>query len=184
MLIFRCRGAPPEKRRAEMDKGTVHIYCGKGKGKTTAAIGQAIKAACEGRNVVIIEFLKAKEEDELGFLKRLEPEIKIFRFEKMEKCYEQLNDQEKEEENNNILNALNFARKVIATQECDFLLLDEILGLLDYGIATEEALEEILKLKDDSMHIILTGRVLPEGLRKYADSVTTLTTELLHCDKQ
>ena len=50
-----------------MDKGTVHIYCGKGKGKTTAAIGQAIKAACEGRNVVIIEFLKAKEEDELGF---------------------------------------------------------------------------------------------------------------------
>ena len=44
-----------------MDKGTVHIYCGKGKGKTTAAIGQAIKAACEGRNVVIIEFLKAKE---------------------------------------------------------------------------------------------------------------------------
>ena len=61
----------------------------------------------------------------------------------MEKCYEQLNDQEKEEENNNILNALNFARKVIATQECDFLLLDEILGLLDYGIATEEALEEI-----------------------------------------
>ena len=51
-----------------MDKGTVHIYCGKGKGKTTAAIGQAIKAACEGRNVVIIEFLKAKEEDELGFL--------------------------------------------------------------------------------------------------------------------
>ena len=49
---------------------------------------------------------------------------------------------------------LNFARKVIATQECDFLLLDEILGLLDYGIATEEALEEILKLKDDSMHII------------------------------
>ena len=65
-----------------MDKGTVHIYCGKGKGKTTAAIGQAIKAACEGRNVVIIEFLKAKEEDELGFLKRLEPEIKVFRFEK------------------------------------------------------------------------------------------------------
>ena len=63
-----------------MDKGTVHIYCGKGKGKTTAAIGQAIKAACEGRNVVIIEFLKAKEEDELGFLKRLEPEIKVFRF--------------------------------------------------------------------------------------------------------
>ena len=138
------------------------------------AVGQCLRASANGKSVIIIQFLKGKERRELDFLEELEnQDIKIFRFEKMEKCYEQLNDQEKEEENNNILNALNFARKVIATQECDFLLLDEILGLLDYGIATEEALEEIL-----------TGRVLPEGLRKYADSVTTLTTELLHCDKQ
>ena len=168
-----------------MEKEFTEVYCGSGKGKTTLAVGQCLKASAIGKSVIIIQFLKGKERRELDFLEELEnQDIKIFRFEKMEKCYEQLNDQEKEEENNNILNALNFARKVIATQECDFLLLDEILGLLDYGIATEEALEEILKLKDDSMHIILTGRVLPEGLRKYADSVTTLTTELLHCDKQ
>ena len=168
-----------------MEKEFTEVYCGSGKGKTTLAVGQYLRASANGKSVIIIQFLKGKERRELDFLEELEnQDIKIFRFEKMEKCYEQLNDQEKEEENNNILNALNFARKVIATQECDFLLLDEILGLLDYGIATEEALEEILKLKDDSMHIILTGRVLPEGLRKYADSVTTLTTELLHCDKQ
>ena len=168
-----------------MEKEFTEVYCGSGKGKTTLAVGQCLKDSANGKSVIIIQFLKGKERRELDFLEELEnQDIKIFRFEKMEKCYEQLNDQEKEEENNNILNALNFARKVIATQECDFLLLDEILGLLDYGIATEEALEEILKLKDDSMHIILTGRVLPEGLRKYADSVTTLTTELLHCDKQ
>ena len=168
-----------------MEKEFTEVYCGSGKGKTTLAVGQGLRASANGKSVIIIQFLKGKERRELDFLEELEnQDIKIFRFEKMEKCYEQLNDQEKEEENNNILNALNFARKVIATQECDFLLLDEILGLLDYGIATEEALEEILKLKDDSMHIILTGRVLPEGLRKYADSVTTLTTELLHCDKQ
>lgn len=168
-----------------MEKEFTEVYCGSGKGKTTLAVGQCLRASAKGKSVIIIQFLKGKERRELDFLEELEnQDIKIFRFEKMEKCYEQLNDQEKEEENNNILNALNFARKVIATQECDVLLLDEILGLLDYGIATEEALEEILKLKDDSMHIILTGRVLPEGLRKYADSVTTLTTELLHCDKQ
>ena len=168
-----------------MEKEFTEVYCGSGKGKTTLAVGQCLRASANGKSVIIIQFLKGKERRELDFLEELEnQDIKIFRFEKMEKCYEQLNDQEKEEENNNILNALNFARKVIATQECDFLLLDEILGLLDYGIATEEALEEILKLKDDSMHIILTGRVLPEGLRKYADSVTTLTTELLHCYKQ
>ena len=107
-------------------------------------------------------------------------DIKIFRFEKMDCCYEDLSDQEKAEENRNILNGLNFARKVIATQECDFLLLDEILGLLDNGIATEEAIEDILKLKDESMHIVMTGRELPDGLKAHVDTVTTLTTEEVH----
>ena len=128
-----------------MEKEFTEVYCGSGKGKTTLAVGQCLRASANGKSVIIIQFLKGKERRELDFLEELEnQDIKIFRFEKMEKCYEQLNDQEKEEENNNILNELNF----------------------------------------DSMHIILTGRVLPEGLRKYADSVTTLTTELLHCDKQ
>ena len=88
-------------------------------------------------------------------------------------------EQEKAEEKTNILNALNFARKVIATQECDFLLLDEILALPDYGITTAEAIGDILKMKDESMHILLTGRTLPDSLRKYADSITTLTTEIV-----
>ena len=156
------------------------VYCGSGKGKTTLAIGQCLKASAKGKSVIIIQFLKGKERRELDFLEELDNlDIKIFRFEKMEQCYEELNDQEKAEEKTNILNALNFARKVIATQECDFLLLDEILGLLDYGITTEEAIGEILKMKDESMHILLTGRTLPDSLRKYADSITTLTTELI-----
>ena len=83
----------------------------------------------------------------------------------------------------NILNGLNFARKVVATQECDFLLLDEILRLLDNGITTEETIGEILKLKDESMHIVMTGQELPEGLRKYVDRVTTLSTENIRKDE-
>ena len=163
-----------------MEKEFTEVYCGSGKGKTTLAIGQCLKASAKGKSVIIIQFLKGKERGELDFLEELDNlDSKIFRFEKMEQCYEELNDQEKAEEKTNILNALNFARKVIATQECDFLLLDEILGLLDYGITTEEAIGEILKMKDESMHILLTGRTLPDSLRKYADSITTLTTELI-----
>ena len=163
-----------------MEKEFTEVYCGRGKGKTTLAIGQCLKASAKGKRVIIIQFLKGKERRELDFLEELDNlDIKIFRFEKMEQCYEELNDQEKAEEKTNILNALNFARKVIATQECDFLLLDEILGILDYGITTEEAIGEILKMKDESMHILLTGRTLPDSLRKYADSITTLTTELI-----
>ena len=58
-------------------------------------------------------------------------DFKIFRFEKQDCCYAELTEEGKKEENINILNGVNFARKVIVTQECDFLLLDEILGLVD-----------------------------------------------------
>ena len=166
-----------------MEKEFTEVYCGSGKGKTTLAVGQCLRASANGKSVIIIQFLKGKERRELDFLEELEnQDIKIFRFEKMEKCYEQLNDQEKEEENNNILNALNFARKVIATQECDFLLLDEILGLVDKGIVTVDTVADILKQKDESMHIVMTGWNLPEELRPYVDVITTLNTEEINAD--
>ena len=150
-----------------MEKEFTEVYCGGGKGKTTLAIGQCLRASAQGKSVIIIQFLKGRERRELDFLEELDNlDIKIFRF-------------EKQEEKTNILNALNFARKVIATQECDFLLLDEILALPDYGITTAEAIGDILKMKDESMHILLTGRTLPDSLRKYADSITTLTTEIV-----
>ena len=139
-----------------MDKGTVHIYCGKGKGKTTAAIGQAIKAACEGRNVVIIEFLKAKEEDELGFLK---PEEK------------------QEEEILNMKNALNFARKVLVTEECDVLILDEVLGLIPHGIAGEAELRTILEARSGSTDLYMTGVY---GAREIWDAVDEVTELVAH----
>ncbi|MCD7867781.1 MAG: cob(I)yrinic acid a,c-diamide adenosyltransferase [Clostridiales bacterium] len=163
-----------------MDREITEVYCGNGKGKTTLAIGQSLRSSVQGKSVIIIHFLKGRDRRELDFLGEIENlDIKIFRFEKMGVCYEELNEQEKAEEKRNILNGLNFARKVIVTAECDFLLLDEILGLLDCGIATEDMLADILKMKDESMHIVMTGRELPDGLRKYADSVTTLTTEIL-----
>ena len=157
-----------------MDKGTVHIYGGKGKGKTTAAIGQAIKAACEGRNVVFIEFLKAKEEDELGFLKRLEPEIKVFRFEKFQESFDELPEEKRAEEIQNMKNALNFARKVLGTQGCDVLILDEVLGLLDTEIVSEENILELMDQKADEMDLILTGLYQAPELWDKADEVTVM----------
>ena len=140
------------------------------------AIPHLIFSVCSDMDAAVI----ALESGELDFLAELDNlDIKIFRFEKHDEGYEELNEQEKAEEKTNILNALNFARKVIATQECDFLLLDEILALPDYGITTAEAIGDILKMKDESMHILLTGRTLPDSLRKYADSITTLTTEIV-----
>ncbi|MDO4307350.1 MAG: cob(I)yrinic acid a,c-diamide adenosyltransferase [Eubacteriales bacterium] len=161
-----------------MEKGLTEVYCGTAKGKTTLAMGQSLRAATEGQSVIIIQFMKGKERQAMDFLQNLEDlDIKIFRFEKRDICYDELDDQEKAEEKQNILNGLNFARKVVATQECDVLVLDEILGLLDSGIAEVDTMADILKLKREPMHIIMTGRELPETLRSYVDCVTTLTME-------
>ena len=140
-----------------MERELTEVYCGSGRGKTTLAMGQSLRASTQGKSVIIIQFLKGNERRELDFLEELdELDIKIFRFEKMETCYEELTEQEKSEEKRNILNGLNFSRKVVATQECDFLVLDEILGLLDNGIATLDMITDILKLKNESMHVVLT----------------------------
>lgn len=162
-----------------MEKELTEVYCGDGRGKTTLAMGQSLRASAQGKSVIIIQFLKGKERRDLDFLEDMDNlDIKIFRFEKMETCYDELSEQEKDEEKLNILNGLNFARKVIATQECDVLVLDEILGLLDTGITTAEAIIDILKLKDESMHIVMTGRTMFKELEDYVDSVTTLTTSV------
>ena len=154
------------------------VYCGYGHGKSTLAIGQSIHAAFQGKSVIIVQFLKGKERQDMDFLENIKGlDIKIFRFEKYGKYYEELTEQEKAEEKQNIRNALNFARKVIITRECDFLLLDEILALPELGIVTVNMLAEILNRKDEDMHIVLTGRKMPEELKEHIDSITTLTTE-------
>lgn len=160
-----------------MNIGLTEVYCGSGIGKTTLAIGNSLRACTEGKSVIIIQFLKGKERKPLDFLEDLDyMDIKIFRFERYDMCYEQLSEKEKEEEKRNIRNGLNFARKVITTQECDFLVLDEILGLVEYDIITSQEVEDIIRQKDEEMQIIMTGRKCPEQLKNVVDRITTLET--------
>ena len=129
-----------------MERELTEVYCGNGKGKTALAIGQSIREAVQGKSVIVIQFLKGCEKRSLDFMEDLDNlDFKIFRFEKRDCCYEQLTEEEKAEERSNILNGLNFARKVVVTQECDFLLLDEILGLLDKHIAAVDMVVEIIR---------------------------------------
>ena len=103
--------------------------------------------------------------------------LDVYKRQKQDCCYDDLTDEEKEEERSNILNGLNFARKVIVTQECDFLLLDEILGVIEQGIVSVDTVAEILRQRDRSMQIVMTGTNLPEGLRPYVDTVIRLTED-------
>lgn len=159
-----------------MDKGSVHIYCGEGRGKTSAAIGQGIRAASQGKSVIIIQFLKEKNMDEIGFVRRLEPEVKLFRFEKSAASFDKLTEEEKQEEKQNLKNGLNFAKKVLVTEECDVLILDEVLGLIPCQIASVEEIQTLIRAKSEHVELILTGIYSGEELWENADNVVEMVT--------
>ena len=150
-----------------MSTGRLEVICGKDSaGKTAMALGRALQALTEQKTVIVIQFLKGSEKiGNLEGLKRMEPELKVFRFEKSDRYFA-----EKKDEQINIRNGLNYAKKVLTTEECDLLVLDEALGLVDQTLVTEEELEGLLKCRDQ-VQVIVTGKVLPEGIRRIADKV-------------
>ena len=152
-----------------MKQGQIYIYSGDGHGKSPAALGKAVMMAAAGKSVVIIQFLKEKGLGDSAFLNRLEPEIKIFRFEKSDMNFFELPQEKQNEEIINIKNGINFAKKVLATGECDLLILDEVLGLVDNGIITVEDLKNLLDARDEETDIIMTGISLNDEICILAD---------------
>ena len=159
-----------------MGKAHVTVFCGNGRGKTSAALGQGIFRASAGKSVIIIQFLKGKIGERIDFIKRLEPEIKAFCFEKSDVNYEALSPEEQKEEAMNIRNGLNFARKVLTTDGCDVLILDEVLGLIDKGILTVEELKTLLEAGDGDTELMLTGIRMYDELYPYVDEVFRIDT--------
>lgn len=164
-----------------MKQGQIYIYSGDGHGKSPAALGKAVMTAASGESVVIIQFLKGRGLSDSEFLSRLEPEIKIFRFEKSDINFDELSEEKQQEEIINIKNGLNFARKVLTTGECDLLILDEVLGLIDNGIISVEDLKSILELRDDETDIIMTGIALNDEVCMLADHVSRIETLKFKC---
>lgn len=158
-----------------MDRGNIYIYTGDGHGKSPAAWGRAIQAATEGKKVVIIQFLKGKSMANSEFLRRLEPEIKLIQFEKSEENFEELSKEKQQEEVANIRNGLNYAKKVLSVSECDLLILDEVLGLVDNGILSKEELRSLVDTRHDT-DVILTGVKMDDEICFMADEISRIET--------
>lgn len=154
-----------------MSQGSVIVYYGKGKGKSSSAMGHAISAAAAGASVAIIQFLKGNNQREIDFLKRLEPEVRLFSFEKNAEFFAELSEEQKQEEIVNIKNGLNFAKKVLVTGESTILVLDEILGLLNNHIITMDDIRVLIDAKDEGTELILTGTDMDPELMGYVDAV-------------
>ena len=77
-----------------MSKGTIQVICGNGQGKTAAAVGWALTRTEHEKNIIMIQFLKGNQTGRFHLLKRLEPEMRIFSFERREECFGSLTPEE------------------------------------------------------------------------------------------
>lgn len=157
-----------------LNKGYVQVYTGNGKGKTTAAVGLGVRAAGDGFNVYMVQFLKGGKTGELNSIKKLEPNFKVFRFERARGFFWTLNDEEKAELKSEISEAYDFCYNAAKEKKCDVLIMDEVMGAVSNGLITEDQIVKLIKNKDENVEIILTGRNVPEKIASNANLITEM----------
>ena len=158
----------------KLEIGYVQVYTGNGKGKTTAAVGQAIRSAGNGLNVYMLQFLKTGETGELEIAKLLGDKFQIFRFQTQEGFFWNLNDEEKAVLQTEVNTAYDFAMEVVKNAKCDVFILDEIMGVLSNKLLTEEQIINLIDNKPINMELILTGRNASDSIINKADLVTNM----------
>jgi len=152
-------------------QGLVIINTGHGKGKTTAAFGQAVRAAGHGLRVCIIQFIKgqAKTGEALAFASAFPGQIELhlagtgFTWQ-----------QEKETVKAAALAGWKLAKEKILSDAYDLIVLDELTYLIGFGIVSEEEVIALFRKRPARLHLVITGRNASQGLIDYADLVTEM----------
>lgn len=158
----------------EQDRGLVVVYTGDGKGKTTAAMGLALRAAGYGRKVLVIQFVKTWFTGEKGGFEYL-PNVEFVQAGKG--FYKILGDKLPEEEHVQAARgALELAQNRISSGQYDVVVLDEILGTITGGLLELRPVLELIDTKPPQLDLVLTGhrgKELPELLAR-ADLITEM----------
>jgi len=158
-----------------MGECMIHLYTGNGKGKTTAALGLAIRAFGWGKKVLFSQFLKSAETGESIFLSGQEG-IDFFRPHMRNRGFIwNMDSRAVEETKEDILNGLNEIKKLIHAGNYSVIVLDEVLDAIECGFLPEEAVLEIINSKD--AEYILTGRQASDKLKEKADYITNMVKE-------
>lgn len=165
-----------------MKKAYTQVYTGDGKGKTTAAMGLAFRAAGNGFSVKIIQFLKGMKTGELIAFEKFD-NIELFRFQTTTKFTWDLNKEELLKYREETREAYYFAKKCILENNCDILILDEVIGAIHGGFITIDEVCDLIKNKNSGMELILTGRNAPREIINLADLVTEMKPIKHYMDK-
>ena len=159
--------------------GLIMVFTGDGKGKTTAAVGQAVRALGHGYRVYMIHFMKGRDYGEFLATEHM-PNLTVVRAGR--DCFVCRDNPDPVDVE---LAGEGFAQaeKAILSGDYDMVVLDEINVAVDYGLIAEEDLLNLLKKKPDGVSVILTGRSASAELVKMADMVSEVLAIKHHYDK-
>lgn len=150
--------------------GLVHIYTGNGKGKTTAALGQSLRAAGRGLNVLFFQFLKPDagygEQKMCGCIDNITiVSMGVAHF---------IGNNPKPEDFEMAMKALSTSEEMIATGKYDVVVLDEAMNAVRLGLISSKDLIDSLRRRPEHVEVILTGRGMTPELEEYADLITEM----------
>ena len=176
------RGTLPDKidrLEPKERRGLIVVITGNGKGKTTAALGMALRACGHGMRVCIIQFMKGDiYAGEWDGIKKLDCDIELHATGKGF-CGIQGNPYPWAEHRDNAADALDLVREKMASGACDLLILDEINNSIKLKLVELEPVLEILRAKPPLMHLVLTGRDAHPDVIELADTVSEVN-EIKH----
>ena len=150
--------------------GLIHLYCGDGKGKTTAAVGLAVRAAGAGKQVIFTQFFKDGSSSEVESLKLLG--IRTIHAQTVKGFYRAMNEQQRQQARQDYT-AL-FRQVTDAAKDAGLLILDEIVSACNRGVVPEGLVVDFLQNKPSALEVVLTGRDPSPALVELADYITEM----------
>jgi cob(I)alamin adenosyltransferase len=154
----------------KLDRGCIQVYTGDGKGKTSAALGLALRAAGAGLRVFIVQFAKAQASAELASLERLAASITVRRY----GTARFIDGSPSPEDRAAATEGLADAGAALAGGGFDVVILDEACIALHYGLFSLEELLRVIDGRKAGVEVVVTGRKAPQGLIDAADLVTEM----------
>lgn len=157
-----------------MELGLIHIYCGDGKGKTTAAMGLGMRAAGRNKKVLLTQFLKSNKTGELNSIEKLSEFFHVVKGVPAKKFVWNMNEEEKLEVKKEHTNRFREVTKKAIEEEYDLLILDEVIATINRDFVMLNEVIDFLKNKPKGLEVVMTGRNPKEELIELADYVSEI----------
>jgi cob(I)alamin adenosyltransferase len=162
-------GTKGKSMPAKTPRGLVIVITGNGKGKTTSALGQALRAVGQGCKVLIVQFMKGRKYGEFIAAEKYLPRLTILRF-GLDSFV--MRDNPAAVDIELALQGFEFAKKAIASGKYNMVILDEINVAVDFKLIDLKQVVEMIKNKPTALDLILTGRYAAKQIIRLADTVS------------